>query len=197
MKSGPVILFDAMDTLVKDPFYTTYPSFFRMSLKDLLPLKNPAAWPEFERGNLEEEAYARISFLDGRVYDYEALKKEIRAGYQFLEGMENVLQELHAQELEMHLMSNYPIWYRMLDEKLKLTRYLPWTFVSCETGFRKPDPEAYGHVLQTLKRDPREMILVDDRLANCDAAQAAGLGAIHFQGVTALRASFSQRGLSF
>jgi FMN hydrolase / 5-amino-6-(5-phospho-D-ribitylamino)uracil phosphatase len=52
--------------------------------------------------------------------------------YNYLPGMETLLQHLSAAGHEMHTVSNYPIWYRWIEEKLKLSHFLPWTFVSCE-----------------------------------------------------------------
>ncbi|KAG1331321.1 putative Haloacid dehalogenase-like hydrolase superfamily protein isoform 2 [Cocos nucifera] len=50
----PVLLFDIMDTIVRDPFYHDVPSFFRMSMKELLETKHPTAWAEFEKGLIDE-----------------------------------------------------------------------------------------------------------------------------------------------
>uniref|UniRef100_A0A0A9F967 Uncharacterized protein n=1 Tax=Arundo donax TaxID=35708 RepID=A0A0A9F967_ARUDO len=44
----PVLLFDVMDTVVRDPFYYHIPAFFQMSMKEHLESKHPTAWPEFE-----------------------------------------------------------------------------------------------------------------------------------------------------
>lgn len=50
----PVLLFDIMDTLVRDPFYQDVPAFFGMSLKELIDIKHPTAWIEFEKGLIDE-----------------------------------------------------------------------------------------------------------------------------------------------
>jgi hypothetical protein len=36
----------------------------------------------------------------------------------------------------MHVVSNYPVWFQWIEEKLELSRYLEWTFISC-TGTMK------------------------------------------------------------
>lgn len=190
----PVLLFDAMDTIVKDPFYTVYPAFFKLPMSDLLKEKNPEAWPAFERGELSEEAYARQAFRDGRSYDYEGLKHELQSAYVFIEGMERILEELYDHQVSMHIMSNYPVWYRMLDETLNLSQYLPWTFVSCETGVRKPDEECYRRASAWLKRPPEECILIDDRQINCDGAAAIGMKSIHFESASSLRDTLAGMG---
>jgi FMN hydrolase / 5-amino-6-(5-phospho-D-ribitylamino)uracil phosphatase len=195
MSTECVILFDAMDTLVQDPFFTAYPQFFGMPLRALLREKNSDAWPEFERGQLTESEYAGKAFSDGRAYDYDGLKKAIYDGYQLIEGMEDILKELCSLNVEMHMMSNYPVWYRMLDQKLELSRYLPWTFVSCSTGFRKPDQNTYQHAIQYLGRAPQELVLIDDRQENINGAEQAGLQGILFEGADSLRVSLRALGV--
>ncbi len=60
----------------------------------------------------------------------------------------------HAQGYNMHAMSNYPAWWRLVEERLRLSRFLRWTFVSCRAGVRKPDPAAYAFVVQQLGVPP-------------------------------------------
>jgi len=50
----PVLLFDIMDTLVRDPFYQDVPAFFGMPFKELIDVKHPTAWIEFEKGLIDE-----------------------------------------------------------------------------------------------------------------------------------------------
>jgi len=49
-----VILWDVMDTLVRDPFRDVMPRFFGLSLEEMLRQKHPDAWSRFERGELSE-----------------------------------------------------------------------------------------------------------------------------------------------
>lgn len=53
-------------------------------------------------------------------------------GYRWIDGMEFLLLDLARQGVEMHIFSNYPSWYKRIEAKLAVTRFLPWTFVSCE-----------------------------------------------------------------
>ena len=61
------ILWDVMDTLVVDPFRHIMPSFFGMTLAELLEHKHPTAWARFERsehcrrrlGDDADDAHAR------------------------------------------------------------------------------------------------------------------------------------------
>ena len=43
---------DVMDTLVKDPFFSAVPSFFGLTLAQLLDEKHPDSWIRFEKGEI-------------------------------------------------------------------------------------------------------------------------------------------------
>lgn len=50
-------------------------------------------------------------------------------------------------------------------------------FVSHEIGYRKPHPQAFGHVVQAIDAMPGEMLFFDDLPENVEAARACGLQA--------------------
>ncbi|XP_022854180.1 flavin mononucleotide hydrolase 1, chloroplatic isoform X2 [Olea europaea var. sylvestris] len=127
----PILLFDVMDTIVRDPFYHDIPAFFGLSMKELLECKHPTAWIEFEKGLINEMELARKFFKDGRSFDLEGLKSCMRTGYSYIEGVEELLQALKKNRYEMHAFTNYPIWYKIIEDKLKLSSYFSWTFCSC------------------------------------------------------------------
>ncbi|XP_020527672.1 uncharacterized protein LOC18441834 isoform X3 [Amborella trichopoda] len=130
----PILLFDVMDTIVRDPFYQDVPAFFRMPFKKLLNEKHPKAWIEFEEGLINEEELAKKFFKDGRHFDLQGLKECMKNGYSYLEGMESLLCHLKHNGYEMHAFTNYPNWYMLIEEKLKLSAYISWSFCSCEIG---------------------------------------------------------------
>ncbi|MET0390212.1 MAG: HAD family phosphatase [Polyangiales bacterium] len=185
-----------MDTLVKDPFFTHMPAFFGQSFEALVAALQPGVWVEFELGKVhEEELYTRF-FRDGRPIDGPGLKRCVADAYAWIEGVEPVLAELRARGTGMHALSNYPRWYELIEQRLGLSRYLALSFVSCETGLRKPAPEAYLHACQTLGLAPAECLFIDDREQNCRAAHALGLSTFLFQGNTdTLRRELTKHGL--
>jgi FMN phosphatase YigB (HAD superfamily) len=95
----------------------------------------------------------------------------------------------------MHAFSNYPVWYQLIEERLSLSRFLDWTFVSCITGLRKPDPAAYADVSSKLGVPPEQCVFVDDRASNCEAARRSGIRSVVFEGVDSLRASLRDAGV--
>ncbi|MFW2389027.1 MAG: HAD-IA family hydrolase [Polyangiales bacterium] len=191
----PVLLWDVMGTLVHDPFFVEMPEFFGMSFDELLEAKHPSAWVDFELGQRGEREFLDQFFADGRAFDQKGFIDTVARSYRWLPGLEPLLAELRDAGIRMHTFSNYPIWYRLIEGRLRLSRYLDWTFVSCLTGTRKPAPIAYENVINELGLPAESCIFVDDRLSNCEAARAQGMRALRFEGVDPLRASLREHGL--
>jgi HAD superfamily hydrolase (TIGR01509 family) len=157
-----------------------------MSLDELLAQKHPTTWVEFELGDIDEATAMRRFFADERPFDVEGLKACVQRSYRWLEGVEPLLQQLREQGAELHVLSNYAPWYRLIETQLGLSRYLPWSFVSCELGSRKPDAATYRRVIERLGVAPGDALLVDDSQANVEGARAAGLQALQFRDAASL-----------
>lgn len=188
----PILLWDVMGTLVHDPFFVEMPEFFGMSFDALLESKHPSAWVEFELGQRTEDEFLRGFFADGRDFDRRGFIDAVRSAYRWLPGMEELLAELRGAGCTMYAFSNYPVWYELIEQRLGLSRFLQWTFVSCMTGLRKPDPAAYAHVLQALGVSADRCVFIDDRRSNTDAAMQSGIRTVLFEGVEPLRAALRE-----
>jgi FMN hydrolase / 5-amino-6-(5-phospho-D-ribitylamino)uracil phosphatase len=186
------ILWDVMDTLVVDPFRHVMPHFFEMTLERMLLEKHPTAWARFERSELSESEFLASFFGDGRSYDHEGFKATVRGSYRWIAGIEPLLLTLRERGFDMHALSNYPEWYVWIEECVGLSRYVSWSFVSCQTRLRKPDPAAYQLAARRLALPAEQILFIDDRVGNCEAARGIGMQAIHFQGdAEQLRAALS------
>jgi len=183
-----------MDTLVWDPVWVMA-DFFGVSPQDLWTNTHPTAWLDFERGLIDQQHFLDNFFADGRSYDQEGFLDLFRAGYRWMDGVEEILTELREAGVEMHALSNYPRWWKVVEEKLSLSRYLKWSFVSCMTGVRKPDPQAFLGAAEALGRAPEDCLFIDDRSRNCEAAMAIGMEAIRFRWADQLREALVDRGL--
>ncbi|XP_047335022.1 flavin mononucleotide hydrolase 1, chloroplatic [Impatiens glandulifera] len=192
----PVLLFDIMDTVVRDPFYQDVPAFFGMTLKELIDCKHPNVWNEFERGLITEMELADNFFKDGRSFDLQGLKDCMRRGFYYLEGVEELLRDLKENGFEMHAFTNYPIWYEMIEEELKVSSYLSWSFCSCHTGKRKPESDFYLEALRHLEVDPSSCVFVDDRKKNVEGAEGVGIVGLHFKNADLLRKDLQLLGVN-
>lgn len=189
------LLLDVMSTLVYDPFAAEMPAFFEMSFREMLPLLNGDLWCAFERGEVTQEDFLDGFFKDGRDYDQDAFCQTVRGAYRLLPGIEALLTELGDHGVTMVALSNYPVWYRWIEERLRLSRFLDWGFVSCQTGVRKPAPAAYTGVASGLGLDPAACLFVDDRESNCAAAREVGMDAVRYVSTPQLRSALAERGL--
>lgn len=190
-----LLLLDVMDTLVRDPFRDAMPAFFEMSFEQMLADKHPDAWVRFERGEIAEREFLESFFADRRPFDHEAFRAHIRAAYRWMPDVPELLEELTAAGAELHVLSNYPVWYRLIEERLGVSRFVRWTFVSCETGVRKPEAEAFLGAARHLETAPGRCLFVDDRERNVEAARAVGMAAERFEGADALRRRLVERGV--
>jgi HAD superfamily hydrolase (TIGR01509 family) len=73
--------------------------------------------------------------------------------------------------------------------------FLEPLFLSCEIGVCKPSEAAFAAVEAGLGLAARQILFIDDTLANVEAAVARGWDAIHFTGNTELMAELARRGL--
>jgi HAD superfamily hydrolase (TIGR01509 family) len=195
MQARTVLLFDIMDTLVYNPFNGEVPAFFGLSLAALVDQKDLTVWDQFELGQIDEAEYFRRYFHDGRTFDRSEFQLMMRDAYRWMDGAEELLERLSRSGFEIHALSNYPMWYRTIESRLRLSRYLKWTFVSCLTGVRKPAAAAFHGPALALDRPLESFLLIDDNAENCEAAMAIGMSAIHFVGAQNLLSQLQSRGL--
>ena len=184
-----IILFDVMDTLVIDPFFTGVHSVLGCeSMQDLFKAKRPETYESFEKGLITEDELWAKYFADDRAVDVAAVRKHFVDGYDYIKGMRSLLGEIKRIEgVECFAFSNYGSLYKEIEKKLGLSKFLDWHFVSCEMGLRKPSPEAFAHVLGDLGCDLQRDVVcfVDDSKTNVAAGNAAGMRSILFEGDSA------------
>ncbi len=189
------VVFDVLGTLVHDPFEEEMAAFFGMSREEFLQALRPGVWPRFERGEIGEEDFVRSMFRDGRAFDLPAFKAMLQGAWRWLDGMKALVRALAGTGLPLHLCSNYPVWYRDLESCLRLSRWLRWTFVSCEHRMRKPDPAVFERTARLARLPPEALLFVDDRTGNCEAARRMGFQALPFAGAPALARELARLGL--
>ncbi|MFI6318590.1 HAD family hydrolase [Nonomuraea sp. NPDC050556] len=144
---------------------------------------------DFDRDALSDEDYWEKTvgrpLEDGELERLIAL--DVESWSRPDEGAVAVLEELLARGRNVALLSNAPVCMADgLDE-------LPWIaaierrFYSGRMGLVKPDAEIYEAVVGDLGGDAGDMVFVDDRLENIQAAERAGLKGHHYTGAAGLR----------
>ncbi len=106
------------------------------------------------------------------------------------------LSKLIHNKYTMGIISNIEkITHKIIDDWHVLDSF-EHKFMSYEIGFSKPDSRIYEYVINNLPFEPENMIFIDDKESNVDAAIASGFEAIHFTDYAKLKKSLSEYGLS-
>ena len=105
----------------------------------------------------------------------------------------DIMQELSELGYEHHLGSNigktsFDDCSEKFSSIFKLFTEMTIPFESAEARIIKKPQLEFLHAHATkIKREPHQIIFIDDKLANVQAAQAAGMHAIHFKNPHQLR----------
>ncbi|GAA5437358.1 phosphatase Rv3376 [Deinococcus aquaticus] len=122
------------------------------------------------------ELAARLGLTDTQAqqlsarYPYEAFMKPVP-------NAREILGDLRARGLRLGVLSNtLPSIDRTL-EFLGLNDLIDVAVATCTVGIHKPEPGAYRHALNALGLDAAEVLFIDDKQENVDAALALGMHA--------------------
>jgi HAD superfamily hydrolase (TIGR01509 family) len=185
---GPIraVAFDLMDTVVTDPFREALTAATGLPVAELFARRDPALYPAFERGEVDEAAYWAHYAEAGITADPEVFHRVRRAGLTWRPGMRELLDDLEGVVVRAAA-TNYPVWIDELADGLLAGRF-ERVVASCHLGVRKPDPGFYRRLLTTVDLPPDAVLFVDDREANVAGARAAGMAAHRFVDARTLRA---------
>ena len=131
---------------------------------DMSPLEY---WSDVLGHNVPDVRLQQLRELDVASWIHPNLEtvrmyQEVRNGYDFA------------------LLSNAPADLARVVETLDWLPKIDPMFFSCDLRMTKPDPEIYAAVVSRMAVQPQDLILVDDRIENIEAAQSLGLQTIHF-----------------
>ncbi len=79
--------------------------------------------------------------------------------------------------------------------KFGLRDYFEVALSSCYVGMRKPQPDIYRRAIDILGKPSNRILFIDDRRENAEAAEAAGMQTIRFEGAATLRRGLETRGV--
>ena len=161
--------------------------------------RHPAEYDLLERDALSLNEYLeRVIFFAPREFSRHAFLATMLAQSQpFPQSAMAVLQELaEDRPCLLGLLNNEgALLHEHRMEAFGLAGVFDVQFSSCYLGLRKPEAKIFQRVKQMLgERRPR-ILFIDDRIANVEAAAAAGFTAIHFTGEHELRAQLVQLGV--
>jgi putative hydrolase of the HAD superfamily len=101
-------------------------------------------------------------------------------------GTVELLAELHAGGTRLALLSNAGFDFSDPFRFSPTGRYFERIFVSAEMNALKPEPAIYLEVATELGITPAQMVFIDNKSINTDAAAALGITTHHFESVEGL-----------
>lgn len=95
-----------------------------------------------------------------------------------------------------------PTWSPIVSmPESKISFLIRHFLISCDwfslQGFRKPEAQVYEVIAESLSAHPRDILLVDDQLANIKGASEFGMDGIWFRGAENLDLELQKRGLQY
>ena len=103
-------------------------------------------------------------------------------------GTLRLIDELSAGGTRLVILSNAGFDFASGFRYSPMGRYFERVFVSAEMDAIKPDPEIYLEVARELGITATEMVFIDNKSVNTDAAASLGITTHHFTGVAGLDA---------
>lgn len=94
--------------------------------------------------------------------------------------MYELAQTLKQKEFQVSLFSDVTKWQAGAFQELDLYKEFTPLVLSYEIKTRKPHPESYQELLQTLDQLPSQCLFIDDRIENVQQAQELGIQALQF-----------------
>ena len=113
---------------------------------------------------------------------------DIRSWISVEPGTVELLAELHASGTRVALLSNAGFDFSDPFRHSPMAAYFEAMFVSAELGLIKPDPEIYRVTARELGIRLEQMVFIDNKKINVDAAAALGVTGHVFTTVAELRA---------
>ncbi len=191
-----IVLFDLMDTVVRDPVFDVFSAYFRSDRENAFRhVADPSGWVDFELGQVAESEFWSRAFPKESAKDLKKLQARLHSKYAYVSGMHELLCELRDDGVPMYAASNYPNWVNVIEEKLRLSDFMSLDFISYKIGVRKPDPSFYMSIVEQLRCAPSDCIFIDDRTVNCEAAAKFGLNALEFKNARALKFDLQDLGV--
>jgi len=203
--SRPIIAFDLHGVVLKYEWLKIFPTLFRFNHKWAL-IKNLYKLPFRRLFSMVRRTPSFEQFLQAAGQGNEYLRDlliELSVQQKVNREVANVVQRLSEHGYTLHVLSNIGAEsFRRLQTKFA-TLFHCFTFVLTSNPvdhngalLRKPDPAFFTHYLERIKAEAANIVFVDDRRENVEAARKLGMRAIHFKNARQLSAELTKMGIA-
>ena len=111
---------------------------------------------------------------------------DFRSWWSVEPGTLSLIEQLHEGGTRLAILSNAGFDFASGFRFSPMGSYFERVFVSAEMALIKPDPTIYQEVAAELGITPAEMIFIDNKSVNTEAAALLGITTHHFTGVSGL-----------
>ena len=169
-------------------FYDSFESFYSVYMA-----KNHQLWEQYSKGEITKDFLSLERFLYPlRIVGNEDVELAKKLGEDFLyrttmqtnlvDGAIDLLEYLKSKGYILSIISNgfVEVQYTKLNRS-GLLPYFDYVFLSEEIGYQKPDIRFFNAVLEKLRINPTDCIVIGDNLqTDIEGAQNANIKAIFF-----------------
>ena len=169
-------------------FYDSFESFYSVYMA-----KNHQLWEQYSKGEITKDFLSLERFLYPlRIVGNEDVELAKKLGEDFLyrttmqtnlvDGAIDLLEYLKSKGYILSIISNgfVEVQYTKLSRS-GLLPYFDYVFLSEEIGYQKPDIRFFNAVLEKLRINPTDCIVIGDNLqTDIEGAQNANIKAIFF-----------------
>ena len=134
-------------------------------------------------GVYKDASLGRIQARDfwRRVGVAHELEDDYLSRFRLSEGLHEFLAAASERFARIICLSNdLSEWSRKLRRSFGLEPYFAGWYISGDIGVRKPDSRIYQYMITDLNVDPSQVLFVDDRVKNLDAADELGIQTVYY-----------------
>jgi len=113
-----------------------------------------------------------------------------------IEGTVALLDELHARETPLYVLSNWSAeTFHHAERRFAFLQRFDGLLISGREGLSKPDPAIFRLLARRFRLEPSATLFIDDHEPNIESAEAVGFHAHHFRTPDLLRRDLVAHGL--
>ena len=155
-------------------------------------------WHLYDKGELNSQQIVDelVKFLPAQLHPYlPTIIENFPEMFPPMDGMEELVDELHENGLRCYLLSNFPERFADMPSRTPVLQKLDGMVISYQIHMLKPDPAIFRRTAEILDLNTWETIFIDDSLPNVEGAKKAGMESYHFTSPADLKAHFHQLGI--
>jgi putative hydrolase of the HAD superfamily len=142
-------------------------------------------WMKAQKAGMSERQYwEQYAASNGKTLDdawFEQMHQAMKKTMLDIPGTLDIAKELKRQGYRVAMLSNVTTGHAHIRRQTGYYDLFDPLLLSCEIGVEKPDPKAYQMLLDALQLPPDQVLFIDDKKENIEAAQKLGIHAIQFK----------------